>query len=101
MSEKIYIGAGKEKKFDGGGSSIKILLELDGMKEHWEKYGFLSESGKHMLKIDVNSRKEVSQAGYTHYIILDTWKPDSADDYKPAEDQNQKNDESGDDSIPF
>ena len=101
--EKIYIGAGKKKTFDGGGESIGVVFKLDGMKEYWEKYGYLSEDGSHMLKMNVNSRREVSANGYTHTVILDTWKPDNADNYEPASNQNQakNNDNADDDGIPF
>ena len=100
MSEKIYVGAGKERKFDNGGSSIKVYLELDNLKKYWEEYGYTSESGKHMLKLDVNTRREISSNGFTHFICIDDWKPDNQiDNYKPAESQNKNN--TDDNGIPF
>ena len=43
MNDKIYIGSGREKTFDNGGSIINITIGLDGIKEYFEKYGFTTD----------------------------------------------------------
>ena len=77
MSEKIYIGTAKEKTFDDGGSIVDIMLSLDGMKEHFENYGFITDKGMHKIKLILSKRREEDQYGNTHYITLNTWKPES------------------------
>lgn len=79
MSEKIYIGTAKEKIFDDGGSIIDIMLSLDGMKEHFEKYGFITDKGMHKIKLILSKRREPDQYGNTHYVTLNTWKPESVE----------------------
>lgn len=84
MSDKIYVGSGKKIDFTGGGSKISITLTLDGLKEYFEKYGFTAKkSGKKMLKFDVCERREPDEWENTHYVIVDTWKPDSPQSTSP------------------
>jgi len=93
MSEKIYIGSGKKKTFNNGGEIISITIGLDGLKELYEKYGFETDAGKKKLKLNVSARREVDQYGNTHYVTVDTWKPEQ----QPASGQ----DDFEDDTIPF
>ena len=90
-TEKIYIGTAKEKVFDDGGSVIKITMSLDGMKEHFDKYGFITDKGMHKIKLIVSKRREEDQYGNTHYVTIDTWKPE------PTETPSEKEE----DYIPF
>ena len=77
MSEKIYVGSGKKIDFTGGGSKISITLTLDGLKKLHEDYGFTAKkSGKKMLKFDVCERREPDEWENTHYVTVDTWKPE-------------------------
>lgn len=80
MSEKIYIGNGKEKTFDNGGSIINITIGLDGIKEYFEKYGFTTDQGKKKLKLVVSKRRETDQYGNTHFVTVDTFKPEQQTD---------------------
>lgn len=75
--DKIYVGTAKEKTFNDGGSIIKIMLSLDGMKDHFDNYGFTTEQGKKKIKLLVSQRREPDQYGNTHYVTIDTWKPES------------------------
>lgn len=78
MAEHIYIGSGKERQFDGGGSSINVTLEIDSIEEIFRQYGFLSKSGKRCVRLKLNSRREVGKYRETHSLEVDTWKPDPA-----------------------
>ena len=78
-TEKIYVGTAKEKTFDDGGSTINIVMSLDGMKDHFEKYGFITDKGMHKIKLIVSKRREEDQYGNTHYVTIDTWKPERAE----------------------
>ncbi len=80
MNEKIYIGNGKEKTFDNGGSIINITIGLDGIKEYFEDYGFTTDQGKKKLKLVVSKRREADQYGNTHSVTVDTFKPEQQTD---------------------
>jgi len=70
---KIYFGQGKEFKFEDGGTTLNISFsnkDLDEMK------GYLNEKG--YINLRCTKRKEPSQFGQTHSIVLDTWKPKDA-----------------------
>ena len=96
MNDKIFIGNGKEKVFDDGGSVINATITLDEFKQYFKEYGFTTKQGKKMLKIIIGKRREPDQYGKTHWITLDQWKPDRV----PASNLDQKPQEF-EDSIPF
>jgi len=76
MEDKIYIGSAKEKTFQDGGSVINIMLSLDGLNEHFKNYGFTTDQGKKKLKLVLSRRREIDQYGNSHYVTVDTWKPE-------------------------
>jgi len=76
MAEHIYIGSGKEKTFQNGGSVISISLEIDELERIYEAYGFKTKSGKRYVRLTVGKRREVGKYGETHTLEVDTWKPD-------------------------
>ena len=86
MTDKIYIGSAKKKDFQDGGSLINIMLSLDGMAEHFKNYGFTTDQGKKKIKLILSERREIDQYGNSHYVTVDTWKPDSAPAPVVAED---------------
>lgn len=75
MADKIYVGSGEEKHFPDGGSLIQVTLTLDNMGEYFKQYGFTSVSGKKMIKLKLNKRREIGKFGETHSLEIDTWKP--------------------------
>jgi len=76
MSEKIYCGSGKEKKFENGGSIIKVCLDMDLLQRMFDQYGFTTNGGKKMIKVNVSQRREIDQYENTHYVTIDTFKPE-------------------------
>ena len=76
MSEKIYIGSGKEKIFDNGGSVINCMITLDGLAQIFKDHGFTTQNGVKKLKLIIGKRREIDQYGNSHYVQIDTWKPD-------------------------
>jgi hypothetical protein len=78
MADKIYLGSGKEKTFDDGGSVISVHLKLDGMAEYFKEYGYTSASGEKRIKLNIGTRRNIGDYGETHSVVLDTWKPDGA-----------------------
>ena len=76
MAEHIYIGSGKEKTFQNGGSVISLSLEIDELERIYEAYGFKTKSGKRYVRLTVGKRREVGKYGETHTLEVDTWKPD-------------------------
>ncbi|MCK5611516.1 hypothetical protein KAR91_57125 [Candidatus Pacearchaeota archaeon] len=75
MSEKIYVGNGREKEFDSGGSVINVHLTLNNMKSLFEEYGYTAKNGDMRIKLNIASRKEQGTYGETHTVTVDTWKP--------------------------
>ena len=72
---KIYVGNGKEKKFDAGGSIIAVTLNLDQLIKEYNEHGYVNNKNERMIRIDVGTRREVGQYGDTHTVTLSTWHP--------------------------
>ena len=72
--KKIYVGSGKEK-FDGNLIDISInLSKVSGTsKDFIFEYG-----GDKFIKLKVVKKKEIDEYGKTHYVEVDTWKPESS-----------------------
>jgi hypothetical protein len=78
--EKIYIGSGKERKFDNGGSVINCSICLDDLKKYHEQFGSTSEKGRHFLNIKIVQKKQIDQYGKSHSVEVDTYKPEKKQD---------------------
>lgn len=76
MSERIYCGNGKEKRFPDGGSIVTITVDLDTLIREFPNYGFTTDAGKRKIRLKVGQRREVDQYGNSHLVEVDTWKPD-------------------------
>jgi hypothetical protein len=76
--EKIYVGSGKEK-FDGDQVAISICLS-DVPKDWMFEY-----NGKKYVKLIVQKKKEIDQYGKTHYVAIDTFKPEPKVETAPAQ----------------
>ena len=86
MSEKIYIGGAKEKVWEDGNSSYSISF---GEKDLALLLANKNEKGYVNLKM--TKRREPSQYGQTHSIVVDDWKPNgqttqAQNNYTPAPD---------------
>ena len=72
-NEKKYVNGIviKEKTFDNGGSQLKMSVKVE---------DFINElkavEDKGWANLIVSRRKEASDTGITHYVKVDTWKPD-------------------------
>ena len=69
MEDKIYVGSGVAK-FDGDLISCSLCL-TDLPQEHMFEY-----NGKKYVKLIVQKKREADQYGKTHYVAVDTWKPE-------------------------
>ena len=67
--KKIYVGNGKSK-FDGEQVACSICL-TDLPSEHIFEY-----NGKKYIKLLVQQKREADEYGKTHYVAVDTWKPE-------------------------
>lgn len=100
MSEKIYLGNGTEK-FQGGLIEFSLDLTMLGQcKEHFFEY-----NGTKYIKLKV-CKKKVSpdKYGKTHYVQVNTYKPDENQDEQQSylQDQGKDADElNKEDDIPF
>lgn len=79
--EKIYVPGTsiKEFKFDGGGSVIRIGLNLEKfapfVKQHKNERGYIN--------FNLSLRKEVGPYGDTHSLSLDTYTPKAKPEGSP------------------
>ena len=71
MAENIFCGSGREVSFDNGSSIVNVTLNLAELKEHIYDY-----NGKKYVNLTVGARKEPDQFGKTHYVKINTFKPD-------------------------
>ena len=81
--EKIYVGSGVEK-FDG--DLIQQSICLTDIKNNAKDYIF-EYDGKQYIKLKTVKKREVDQYGKTHYVEVDTWKPE-----QKKQEVNQDND---------
>lgn len=100
--DRIYVGSGKEM-FDGDLVNISInLSKISECKEQIFEY-----NGEKFIKLKVAKKREMDDYGKSHFVEVDTWKPE-AQESKPvfvqeAEDKRgSANSPVGyDDGIPF
>ena len=78
--EKIYVGSGLEK-FEG--NLINTTICLTDIQQNAAEHIF-EFNGKKYIKVKVQKKKEVDQYGKTHFVEVDTWKPESKKS-EPAE----------------
>tara|TARA_Y100000114_G_scaffold156586_1_gene184266 strand:+ start:664 stop:927 length:264 start_codon:yes stop_codon:yes gene_type:complete len=71
-SEKIYIGNGTEK-FDGG--IVQFSLNLTKLKNEASEHMF-EYNGDKFIKLKVVKKREADEYGKTHYVEVDTFKPE-------------------------
>lgn len=85
--EKIYVGNGVEK-FEGSLINITINLTKIGKtsQDHIFEYG-----DEKYLKLKVVKRRKTDEHGRTHFVEVDTWKPDlSRVDPEEEEEHNEE-----------
>jgi len=87
--EKIYVGSGK-KAVNYDIVNITICLD-DKLKEHIYDY-----KEKKYINLTVAAKKETDQRGKTHYVAINTFKPDES----KQQNETQSNDNQ-DDDLPF
>ena len=78
VEEKIYVGNGVSK-FDGQMVSMSVCLS-DLPKEHMFEY-----NGKRYIKLNVSAKRDgADDYGKTHYVTVDTFKPEPKKEYENA-----------------
>lgn len=82
MSDKIYVpkSSAKEKKFDNGGSIIKLGFKADTLVEFINQH----KNAKGYINFTVGQRKTPSQYGDTHSVALDQFEPKSEQAAQPS-----------------
>jgi hypothetical protein len=73
MEEKKYVNGIviKERVFDNGGSQLKMSVKVEDFISQLKE---ISDNG--WANLIISKRKEASDTGVTHYVKVDTWKPD-------------------------
>ena len=73
-TEKIYIGNGTEK-FDGG--LVEFSLNLSKLSSEAKDH-FFEYNGEKFIKLKVVKKRDgAAQYGKTHYVEVDTYKPEA------------------------
>jgi len=76
-NRKIFIGSGKKKEFSNGGSIINASICIDDLLQQVNEFATQSTgNGKKYIKLKIGSRKQADNFGNTHFIEIDTWKPE-------------------------
>lgn len=83
-NDKIFCGKGKKANF-----SIKLNICLSDIPRE-----YITESkGKEYVRLELKERREPDDRGNTHFITVDTWKPNgSTSSRSPAPQQNPDDD---------
>lgn len=75
MDEKIYIGMGKQGQYGLKISipmkDIEALIDVAGANNGW-------------ANLDLKERREPSPKGWTHYMVVNEWKPEPKDEVTAA-----------------
>jgi len=88
-TEKIYVGSGKRvKDYD----MVNITINLTKLSKEGSEY-FFEYDGNKYAKFNVVGKKETDEYGKTHYVAVDTFKPDAKEE--------SKDDSKGGDELPF
>lgn len=69
MSEKIYCGNGRTVKTSYG-NLLKLSFSEDDLKK------LVANLSNGWVNADVKERRNPSEKGVTHYLIVDNWKPE-------------------------
>jgi hypothetical protein len=84
MSDKIYIKATVKKSNYGLKFSGKAEDVINQIKENTNEKGYFNWN--------ISERKEVGKYGETHYVTVDTWKPNTDKDGGQSVSQFQQDD---------
>jgi hypothetical protein len=75
-TEKIYVGSGKRvKDFD----MVNITINLTKLSQEGKEF-FFEYDGNKYAKLNVVGKKETDDYGKTHYVAVDTFKPEAKDE---------------------
>lgn len=80
MSDKIYIKASVKKSNYGLKFSGKAEDVIKQIKEHTNEKGYFNWN--------ISERKEAGKYGETHYVTVDTWKPNTTATTNNAKEDN-------------
>ena len=61
----------EESKYVNGGSQLKMSIKVEDFASQIKE---LADNG--WVNLIISKRKEPSDTGITHYVKVDTWKPD-------------------------
>ena len=75
VKDKIYVGSGKEK-FDG--DQVAVSVCLSDLPKDW----IFEYNNKKYVKLIVQKKRETDQYGKTHYVAIDTFKPEQNTEQK-------------------
>ena len=75
-TEKIQVGSGKRvKDYD----MVNITINLTKLSQEGKEF-FFEYDGNKYAKLNVVGKKETDEYGRTHYVAVDTFKPEAKDE---------------------
>ena len=81
-TEKIFVGSGKRvKDFD----MVNITINLTKLSQEGKEF-FFEYDGNKYAKLNVVGKKETDEYGKTHYVAIDTFKPEAKEESKEGGD---------------
>jgi len=96
---KVLCGGGKEKVFDNGGRKLNLNLCLSDIPEEYTR----EWKGKKYVNLIASTKRDQS-GDNTHYIEVETWRPDGSFQKSQAETDAKadiKQEEVNEEPIPF
>lgn len=88
--DKIFCGSGKDFRFQNGGQSLSLTIDVDALAKAYKDHGF-EYNGTRYIKLKAVQKREPDQHGKTHYVEVDTYKPGSSAPQPQAPQQGQSN----------
>tara|TARA_R110000744_G_scaffold77156_3_gene152534 strand:- start:57 stop:323 length:267 start_codon:yes stop_codon:yes gene_type:complete len=81
-SENIYCGSGTEKTFSEGRSIVNFSVRLSKLKDHVYEY-----NGEKYVNLTLGANRDgANDYGKTHYVKVNTFKPEPQTTEKKKED---------------
>jgi hypothetical protein len=94
MADKTFIPASiKEHRFNNGNKVLNVAVKVDEMAKYCNEEGWVN--------VTIARRRNISEKGQTHYMTLNTWKPNKKTEQDEQKDSPIQEEEINTEDIPF
>ena len=73
--QKLFCGSGKDFHFENGGQSLSLTIDLTSLSDAVRAGHSFEFNGRKYIKLKAVQKREPDQHGKTHYVEVDTYKP--------------------------